>query len=140
MTGAALELALSELPPRLEEIARAAGLKSALLLARECGGTQLYVPRDPRPGTMLVAAVGIEAARIIARLYPGENIEVPLGPISDGRKRRREISRLLDSDLPVQEIARRLHCHSKTVRRVKARERGGATFQHDLFKPVGGED
>ncbi len=61
-------------------MARAAALKAALLLTTELGGTSVYVPRRPKAGTLLVGAVGLEVARAIATLWPGENVEIPLGP------------------------------------------------------------
>lgn len=125
----------SVLPGVLREVAEATDLSTALTLAAELGGSRIFVPRDPRPGSKLVDAVGIDAARAIAALYPTENIDVPLGPLASHGRLQREILRLAEDGLSNQEIARRLHCHHRTVRRAKGRSQS-ASSQFDLFQPI----
>lgn len=129
------EEALDMLPGVLRDVAEATDLTTALTLADKLGGSRVFVPREPRPGSKLVEAVGMEAARSIAELYPTENVDIPLGPLASHGRRHREIMRLVEQGISNQEIARRLHCHNRTVRRAKQRS-AGPSSQFDLFSPV----
>lgn len=103
----------------LAEIAEAAGPAAALQLARDLGGSSIYVARAPKAGSLLVDAVGLEAARAIARIYGGENIQVPLGPMAGGPLRRAEIRRRLNQGVSAQRIARDLGVLRQTVQKIK---------------------
>ena len=103
------------LPDLLAQVADAAGLQAALTLRRELGGTYLHIARQPRPGTLLVDTIGLTAARQVAGLYGGETVEIPKGRPQQAAL----IAHLLESGLAVQEVARLVGCHARTVRRRK---------------------
>lgn len=126
--------ALEALPSLLQDVARAAGLGTALTLCGVLGGSKVHIAKQPGPKSLLARAVGVPAARKIgAALGPG-HYDVPLGPTSDHRRRHGEIEKLLAKGLAVQEISRRLHVHYRTVQRHK--QRRPDTSQMDLFPPL----
>lgn len=116
----------------LRELAEASGIGPALLLAGHWGGLELYVPRRLRPDHPLVKAIGREAASVMVELYGGSHIEVPMGPDADAGRKRRRILQLIEQGKSNPQIARTVHCHIRTVRRVR-NGNGGAARQPDLF-------
>jgi len=116
--GAALANAVSaeELSGVLAEIAKATSVAVALKLARDFGGTMIYVPRNANADTALVRSIGVEATTSLARLFAGERIEVPLGPMKN-RIRHAMISRMLAAGYGPTKIARAIGCHRRTIQR-----------------------
>lgn len=109
---------IDALPQTLAEIARSCGLGVALTLAREHGGTRLWLPRNPGPNTMLARCVGeLAARRIVAHFGGGAELVIPLGPTSDHRQQQVRIERLIQEGKSNNEIARQLRCHRRTVER-----------------------
>lgn len=106
----------------LSVAARVAGEAAARRLVEHLGGSRVYVPANPRPGSgLLVKAVGLEAARALAREWGNTTILVPLGVGFDQASRRRRIANMLAAGKSVQAIARDLKVHERTVERLKAR-------------------
>ena len=68
------------LPGVLAEIEEIAGREAALQLALRCGGAPLHFPKVEHmaPDHPLAAAVGAEAARVIAARFQGNNVDIPL--------------------------------------------------------------
>ena len=130
MTDAAT---LDLLPGVLREVAQAAGLAAALQLAGEFGGTEIWVPEKLTPDHRLAVALGTEAAGAVVALYGRGHLLVPLGPLADAGRKRREIIAMIEKGRPAAEIARSLHCHVRTVFRVKASGGAGDARQMDLL-------
>lgn len=68
------------MPPSLAELVRLIGLASTLKLVERFGGIRLYVPleqhlRDSHP---IARAIGVDAARTLARDRATETLEIPL--------------------------------------------------------------
>lgn len=102
------------LPGVLAQIEEVVGREAALDLALALGGTPLYVPNANRlsPTHRLCAAVGIDAARLIAEHHHGEILDIPLA--------RRPLARHLSlRGWSTGDIARRLNIALKTVRRYR---------------------
>lgn len=126
------EIDVDELTGVLHELAKEAGATAALLLARCYGGLELYVPRRLDPDHRLVDSVGRKAADALVKLYGGSHIEVPMGPEADAGRKRRQILRLIEQGKTSPQIARAVHCHIRTVRRVRSASRLRSQ-QQDLF-------
>lgn len=113
------------LPEVLAMVAEATSLPVALRLAADLGGTRLWLPERPQPGSALVQAVGQEAAeRICDALGPGK-VTIPLGPTATFMRRAKRIRELLAEGHSQSEIARLLHIHVRTVERHASRAGGG---------------
>ncbi len=80
---------------------------------------------------MLVEAVGLLAARKIARVYGGETIQIPQGLGVDDAKRRRAMTEMIEEGFSVEAICRKLNVDRRTVQRLKVRLQEAA--QTDLF-------
>ena len=113
------------LPDLLAEVAQAAGLRAALKLRKDLGGTAVHIARQPRAGTLLVDTIGLAAARHLGTLYGGETIIIPKGQ----RQQAALVRHLLGRGLKVQEVARLVGLHAHSVRRIKH----GTTEQLPLF-------
>lgn len=124
---------LDLLPGVLREVAEAAGLAAALRLAGEFGGTEIWVPETLTPDHRLAKALGRDAAGAVVRLYGRGHLLVPLGPLADAGRKRREIMAMIEKGRPASEIARALRCHVRTVYRTKSRSAAGDTRQLDLL-------
>jgi len=118
------------LPPTLRQVAEVAGIEAAARLARDHGGTEIYIRRTLDLEHVLVKSVGMEAAAsILERFGPGA-LEVPLWLSGRGQQLARRIITLLDEGQSEARIARALNCHIRTVRRYRARV---PSAQMDLF-------
>lgn len=132
------------LPPTLRQIAEVAGIEAAARLARDHGGTEIYIRRTLDMGHVLVRSVGMEAAAsILERFGPGA-LEVPLWLSGRGQQLARQIMDMLDDGQSEAKIARTLRCHIRTVRRYRSRV---PSAQMDMFavleaeqKPCAGTD
>jgi hypothetical protein len=70
--------AYEPLPAFLGSIQTAAGHAAAIEIALEFGGACLFLPKNPRPESRLVRAVGMEAAKKICAIQPGSDVYIPL--------------------------------------------------------------
>lgn len=113
-------------PGVLQQIADATSPEVAELLAREVGGTEIFVPRYPKAGSLLVQLVGITDATQIAREVGWGRLLIPAGAFRGQGSRRRMVERLSADGYSTQEIARLVDCHERTVRRTKERLRNEA--------------
>lgn len=69
----------------------------------------------------------------MVEMYGGSHIEVPMGPETDAGRKRRQIARLIDEGKTNPQIARAVHCHIRSVRRVRNGHPGNV-WQLDLFE------
>ncbi len=101
----------------LAEIEAACGLAAALKLARDFGGTEIYVPTHLVADHKLARALGPYAARALAAAFGGGPLEVPLGPTATVSLSAAAIRRHLDAGrLTTPQIARLVGCTMRTVR------------------------
>lgn len=124
MTGAAYYMRLDELVDVIGEVA-------ALRLVAAMGGTRFYVRQKIPAGSPIVAAIGAEAAQIladhIATGIGGLAVEIPCGPASQMAQYRRRLLEMADTPgLTEAQIAREMGVHSRTVRRARAKLRDGS--------------
>lgn len=108
------------LPPILAEIAGIAGIEAARALAREKGGTEVYIPERAPDGHWLVQCVGREAADRIGRVHGDCRLTIPLGGTGRLAEGRKMAAAMLRSGVPNSEIARRVGIHTRTVQRISA--------------------
>lgn len=125
---------LELLPGVLREVAEEAGLPAALRLAHAFGGTEIWIPEKLTAGHRLIEALGREAAEKVVQMFGSGHLLVPLGPLADGRAKRREIMRMIEDGRTAADIARRLRCHVRTVYRARARGGRGDARQLDLLR------
>lgn len=113
------------LPPTLAEIARVAGLKAALALAQEQGGSKVYIPRRAPDSHWLVEIVGREAADRISELFGDQRVVIPLGPERYYARAARVAAQKLAEGKSLDAVRREVGVHVRTVSRIKARMKGG---------------
>lgn len=108
------------LSPPFHELANLIGQGNAVILSKEVGGTDIYIPSAARmkPDSRIVLVVGEEAARALASKYASAMIAVPAGP---GRRAR--ICEAHASGMKIHAIARMVGVHERTVYQTLARER-----------------
>lgn len=117
------ELTLADFPGALRIVAEGVSIPVALRLAQELGGTRLWMPERPRPGSALVKAMGQDDAERIAALFGPGRVEIPIGPAAQDRGPARVILDMLREGLSHTEIARAARVHVRTVERYAARLR-----------------
>lgn len=123
--------ALDDLPPVLRRVGEVAGLAAAVQIARDFGGTEIYIKKTIEPDHILVRSLGRKAAEAVLDAFGPGALEVPLGPSCHGRQLARAIRDRLNAGQSEREIARALSCHIRTVRRHRARQ---PSNQLDLFE------
>ncbi len=121
------------LPPILDDIAEAAGVQAALLLMREYGGREVYIPLRAPDGHWLVNLVGREAADRICALFAtridadreksrhGERIVIPIADSGARGGAKRAAFAMLSKNIPANEVARAAGVCNRTVWNYKAR-------------------
>ena len=72
---AALDVDLLE--PLLREFVGLIGLALTMLIVEKWGGLPIYIAADPTPDTDLAQLVGLEAAQVLGRRYPGSRLPIP---------------------------------------------------------------
>lgn len=103
----------SLVPGILPQVIDIAGIRVALKLVEELGGTAIYFARKPRPGSLTVKAVGIEAMQALAPHFGNETIDLP------GAKKFL-VAGLTAQGIGFQEISRRIKLDRNTVRNMSA--------------------
>jgi hypothetical protein len=101
-------------PPLLAEIAALASPEAALRLVERFGGVACYFPKRPRPGHVLVDAIGLEAAKILAERFGGTSPEIPVLAT-----RHRLKQAIVEAEGGTAEIARDLGCSARYVRMIR---------------------
>ncbi len=111
------------LPPSLAEIIDAIGIGAALKLVEAYGGIRVYVPGEEYIDAehALVRAVGLEAARRLARARAREFIEVPRAAAYLRAVRNAAIRDGL-TEASAAELARRYGTTRRNIFRIKAAE------------------
>jgi len=86
-----VEIDESLLPPALQEIVEACGLRAAMALVHHYGGVRLYVPEKLDSSHPIVKTMGQRGARGLSDLYARETISVPMATQALRELRRRRI-------------------------------------------------
>lgn len=104
----------SELSPRVAELAKLLGRRTALALCR--AGGLIYVPVRLNPRTRLVQMIGPQGTAKLQERYAGQHLKLPRLAALDRAARDAEIRRLAAEGMTKPEIALR---HSMSVRQVR---------------------
>lgn len=121
---ASLDDVAKHLPPVLAGIARAAGLRAAILIGSHKVG-RIYIPSLDRltEEHWLAQLVGMEAARAISKDIGHGPIDIP--PAVQWRSRRRQqwetMAQMTEDGASLTEIARALGVDRSTARRARKR-------------------
>lgn len=119
---------MTALPGILAEFATLAGQGAALALARDAGGTRIYVPVRAHDGHWLVMTLGRAAADALCTRFGGGSIEVPLADTGSYKALQRTVARRIheldEAKASERTIARRVGVTDRTVRRHR-RAHGG---------------
>lgn len=122
----------------LSDIARASSPRAALEIAREYGGTKLYIPKAPAASHPLSLLVGHAAAQAIGEaLSVADAVLIPIGPFAPTAARWRRLNEMLDRDMTKPQIARALGIHMRTVQRHRnggPKTKAQRLAQGDLFE------
>lgn len=104
-------------PASLVVVADAIGDEAALTLVKRMGGTRLRIPRHPRSGSNLTEAIGLPAARMLADMLWGAEIEIPTVAV---RSKKLAILRSIEEGGSTLDIARKHGVCTRYVRRLKS--------------------
>jgi hypothetical protein len=105
-----------------------------LPLAKQRGGREVYIAKNPAPGCSLAKIVGFSNAQALYKLLGSGKMLVPAGNISGQTGRRQRIAMLLDQGLSHSHIAAEVDVHIRTVERMSAElRRPKDQRQPDLF-------
>jgi hypothetical protein len=122
---------LSYLPGILAQIATVTSEATALILARELGGTPVKLSADPK--SKLVQIVGpVHAAAIVKLLHTGE-VVIPMANARGQGARRAQVARLIEGGMSINKAAMAGDVHTRTAKRIKAALNDSAS-QLPLFK------
>ena len=115
-----------ETPNLLAIIEAEFGLEAGKSFAATVGGTEITIPKNPKPHHELCQAVGFEIIAWLSRNYGFGKTIVPLGSAGMQRRKAAEARRLFLQGLSNNEIARRLGLHLRTIERQRRRFMAGA--------------
>ncbi|HYH17592.1 MAG TPA: hypothetical protein VD995_03140 [Azospirillum sp.] len=116
------------MPGILGDLARAGHVDAAWKLVQAWGGTKRKVPANPRLGQPLVELIGLEAAQVLAAIYPGEQVDVPNAKSTKALKQH-----ILRATGTTRQIAMELGCTERHVRKVNAEVRAVDPKAPSLF-------
>lgn len=91
-------------------------------LLHEHGGRPLSVPRNPGPEHPITRAAGTQVARVLAAMFGGERITMPMGAALRRERLRQQIHALKRDGTNHIAIARQLRLHLRYVQRVAAED------------------
>ena len=105
------------LTPKMYDWIELAGIseQAALLLAKEHGGTRVTIPVKASADHWLSLLIGQENANKLCAYYCGEEIDVPLGPMTTGAQLHRTIRYLDRAGYTYERIAKLVGCDRRTV-------------------------
>lgn len=103
--------------PTLSSVAKIIGEEKAVQLSKDFGGRRIYIASNPGAHSVVVASIGIEAARSLASVYSNMQMQVP---ITLGRQRK-IIDLLEDGRFSVAQIAHKANCSERNVYLIKAK-------------------
>lgn len=125
---------MSGLPKLLADVEKAAGVKAALKLAQDHGGTQISL--SAARGSVLTRSVGQVAAAAIVKALGHGRVVVPMASARGQRGRRAAAAEMLAKGATVTQVMAVIDIHNRTAWRIKAQVTEEPDKQWDLF----GED
>lgn len=104
-------------PELLRRVAAEVNAGAALSLAANFGGRELYIPRPASidEAHPLALALGLATARKVAEVLRDGKILIPMGPVSNQRRRAEAMRRMKREGLTNAAAARALGVHERTV-------------------------
>ena len=107
----------TEVPPSVTPYVEALGPEGAETFLLGFGGSQIYIPSNPRPASPLVKEIGLEPTQAMRRVFGQGQLKVPLA--------KPWLARRLDAaGVARPEIAKRLHVTRESVRSYLAIPKG----------------
>lgn len=107
------------LPPMAAKLANLIGSDNAIALIEQArqgkGKRHIYVPLRPKPENNLVRLIGIDAAKKLAQVYGGVEIEIPKCKVIDRAQRTAEIKRMAADGMTRAIIARHFGMSARQV-------------------------
>ncbi len=114
------ELEWSTLPARLCEIKDIAGPQAALSLARQYGGSSVYVPVKTTAEHPLSVLLGEQAARAISRIFGGDRLEVPKTDSIARQLRGKKIQQLRQEGATISRLASEFNLSRRRILQILA--------------------
>ena len=115
---------LGFLPDSLRQVAEATTLAAALQLVSDFGGTEIYVPKNPKASSSLAKSIGIVQARRLAEQYGGESILIPVAEQHRFQHKLAKVREMLEQGMTVPQIARYFGNTMRTAYNLKRRIAG----------------
>jgi hypothetical protein len=110
---------LTYLPGILGQIATVTSEATALILARELGGTSLKLSAHPRG--KLAKLVGVDHARAMVEEWSqGFILVIPMANLRGRGARRAQVARMIQAGMSINQAAMAGDVHSRTAKRIKA--------------------
>jgi len=116
------DVGVSELPPILREVERAAGFRAAMRLVETLGGLSITIPKNPDESHVLTQSVGLEIAKKLSALFGGECIAVPRAHHYRTVLRQAEICRRYRAGESASRLARAYEMTTRAIEKCVARE------------------
>jgi len=104
----------------LAVVAEAGGAEAAAALAREAGGTEIYLPRAPAPGHWLLELLGDTAVAALLDAFGHGTLYIPMADSAAAERVRERIRELSAEGWSATRIARELGCALRTVYKWRA--------------------
>ena len=108
------------LPPMAAKLADLIGSDNAIALiahARQGKGKRhIYVPLRPKPESNLVQVIGIEAAKKMAQIHGGQEIEIPKCKVIDRAQRLYEVQIMASQGIAINRIAKSVGLTERHIR------------------------
>lgn len=121
------------IPESLQEIADIIGSANAIKLSRDFGGTEEYIPKDPKPDHPISKSIGLDAAEKLAQWAGGSRLEIPRAIGYKRGKIYAEIKEAVDSGLSKKKAARKFSFTTRWIRKICNQDPDNDPNQGKLF-------
>jgi Mor family transcriptional regulator len=121
------------IPESLQEIADIVGSANAIKLSRDFGGTEEYIPKDPKPDHPISKCIGLDAATNLAKWAGGSRLEIPRAVGYQRGKLYTEIKEAVGGGLSKKKAARRFEFTTRWVRKICNQKNNEDPNQGNLF-------
>lgn len=105
----------------LQELVDCIGDDAAVKMVLRFGGLRLRVPKSIPAGHRLEVLLGAEACHSLARVFGGEQIELPVAEAWRTRMVRARIAQMAEAGLGTRDIAQRLGMTQRGVQKAMAK-------------------
>jgi len=104
----------------LREMIQIIGEEHTSKMLQRFGGTVLYVPLNPKEQHPITRLIGVQGAAKLASHFGGATLTIPIGKKYLQVKQRKMIQQLREQNQTCRQIALRLGCTERWVRKVLA--------------------